>query len=171
MGANEFVTYQSGVNAEEAFRTAVADAQLWHGSGGRTGTIAEKAAEGFVIVSAEPVSEATAEKTAARVLAGDDEQWAEIRDKRGPAGGIAVAGGQREHQVTIPAVPGGHADLEAAVVAAMSGKLAEGEFVVYREVSGEYRSEGTRVLGGRLTVPTMGARTQTGWLWFGNAPR
>ncbi|MET9265268.1 hypothetical protein [Amycolatopsis sp. NPDC004079] len=145
MGASEFLTYQAGIDAEQAFRTAVADAQLWHGARGYTGTIAEKAVEGFVVVSAEPCSLDQAETMAAGILAGDDEDWAEIRDKRGRAGAIAVLGERRDHHAKIPVVPGGHADLDAAVAAATVGRLVAGEQVVLDEVSGSYRRDGVRV--------------------------
>ncbi|UKD50930.1 hypothetical protein L3Q65_01140 (plasmid) [Amycolatopsis sp. FU40] len=169
MGADEFLAYQEGTDADESFRAAVANAQWEYGSGGYTGSIAEKAGEGFVIVSAEPVDLGEAGKMAFSVLRGDDERWAEIRDKWGRAGGIAVKGGRREHEVKIPAVPGGHADLDAAVAAAVSGVLVPGEHVVYG-TSGSYRTAGVRVLGGTVTVPTEGAQVHTGWLWIGIAP-
>lgn len=170
MGAEEFLTYQEGTDADEAFRAAVANAQWEYGHRGYTGTIAEKASEGFVVVSAVPVDLGTAGEMAFRILRGDDKQWADIRDKGGKAGGIAIKGGRREHKVNIPEVPGGHADLDAAVAAAVSGKLAEGEQVVYG-TSGSYRTEGARVLSGTVTVPTEGAEMHTGWLWIGIAPR
>ncbi|MET9265303.1 hypothetical protein [Amycolatopsis sp. NPDC004079] len=168
MGAEEFVTYQEGTDADKAFHAAVANAQWEHGSGGYTGTIAEKESEGFVIVTAEPVDLGEAGKMAFGILRGDDQKWAEIRDTGGRAGGIAVKGGRREHEVKIPAVPGGHADLDAAVAAAMSGRLAQGEHVVYG-TSGSYRAQGARVLSGTVTVPTEGAQVHTGWLWIGLA--
>ncbi|MET9263790.1 hypothetical protein [Amycolatopsis sp. NPDC004079] len=170
MGASKFLIYQDGADADKAFCTAVADAQLWRGSGGNTGTIAEKAAAGFLVVSADPVAQEQAEKMGAAILDGRDEQWAEILEKDGPVGAIAVKGGPREHHVRIPDVPGGHADLDAAVAAATAGVLAVGERVV-GEAFGSYRTDGVRVLGGTLIVPTEGAQVHTGWEFFGVSRR
>lgn len=169
MGAGVFLTYQSGTDPEESFRAAVETAQREDGAGGYTGTIAEKDVEGFLIVRSDPVEMDEAVKLGRAVLRDDgDERWASVRDKWGKAGGIAVKGGRREHQVKIPVVPGGYPDEEAAVAAAMADRLVPGERVVYGR-AGSWKRERGRVVGGSLTVPTEGARLHTGWLWVGLA--
>ncbi|MET9263731.1 hypothetical protein [Amycolatopsis sp. NPDC004079] len=170
MGANNFSAYQPGTDPEESFRAAVAAAEWEDGAGGYTGTIAEKAVEGFRIIRSEPVEPEEAARIGSDVLREDgDERWADIRDKWGRAGGIAVKAGLREHQVDIPETPGGYPDEDAAVAAAMTDRLVEGEHVVYGR-SGSWKYEGRRVVGGSLTVPTEGAQVHTGWLWVGKAP-
>jgi hypothetical protein len=51
MGGNTFFTTAEGRTADDAFRTAVSQAQWEYGHGGYTGTIAEKASDGFVMIA------------------------------------------------------------------------------------------------------------------------
>ncbi|MET9265283.1 hypothetical protein [Amycolatopsis sp. NPDC004079] len=167
MGHSRFLVYQPRADdPETAFRTVVANT-LVEAAPGYMRTIAAKVVDGFVIVAAEPVDQAKAEKLAGAIICGDDEQWARIRDKSGPTGLIAVKGGWREHHGKIPAVPGGHADLDAAAAATVAGKLVAGEHVVPGASGGSFSRQGVRVLNGKLTVRTVGAQVHTGWLVFG----
>ncbi len=50
MGGCDFFTVAEGRDAKEAFSAAVEQAQYMHGHGGYSGTIAEKAGEGFVMI-------------------------------------------------------------------------------------------------------------------------
>ena len=81
MGATEFFTTSSGKTAQEAFRSAVEEAQYEYGHGGYTGTIAEKSdcksASSQVFESSEVATEFAAGKM------DDPDHW--CNDKWGPA--------------------------------------------------------------------------------------
>ncbi|PAX84305.1 hypothetical protein, partial [Streptomyces albidoflavus] len=53
MGAEGFVTYQAGTDAQKAFEGAVEDARYEYGNRGYTGTIAEK--DDFTVVTTTPM--------------------------------------------------------------------------------------------------------------------
>jgi hypothetical protein len=82
MGANSFIEKSTGVNAKEAFNSAVEEAQYDHGHSGYTGTIAEK--HEFVVIDVP--HGADPEKFAEQLMDDDDQR---IRDKWGPAGCVA----------------------------------------------------------------------------------
>ncbi len=88
MGAYTFETLAEGPTVEEAFRTAVADAQYEHGHGGYSGTIAEK--DGYVLVADEPRTYEAAHALADELIDADDPR---VSDKWGPAGAIPLVGG------------------------------------------------------------------------------
>ncbi len=87
MGAEEFTTVVRGATAEEAFRSAVEDAQYEHGHGGHSGTIAEK--RSFVVITV-PKDE-DPRTFAERLLAEDDKR---VCDKWGPAGCVQLGEGK-----------------------------------------------------------------------------
>jgi hypothetical protein len=89
MGASTFGTYKVGVNVEEVFWAAVADAQYEHGHGGYSGTIAEKNA--VTVIQATPIPLQEARVLARRLIREGDSR---IDDKWGPAGAIAVGEGE-----------------------------------------------------------------------------
>ena len=82
MGAYEFATYAKGT-VEEAFDTAVFDAQYDYGHSGYTGTIAEKS--DYTIISADALSLQAASDMAVTLM--NDPL---VEDKWGPAGAIRV---------------------------------------------------------------------------------
>jgi len=83
MGADTFFSRASGKSAQEAFRSAVEDAQYESGHGGYSGTIAEKG--DFVMITL-PEGRKAFEFADELIDAGDDR----IDDKWGPAGCIAL---------------------------------------------------------------------------------
>jgi hypothetical protein len=72
MGAFDFHTRAQGATPEEAFNAAVDQARHEHGHGGYTGTIAEKAGDGFVMKRPRPGE--TVEQLVERTL-DDNEKW------------------------------------------------------------------------------------------------
>ena len=84
MGAHEFMTEANGKTAEEAFRTAVNQAEWEYGHAGYTGTIAEKMQ--FVMIPL-PAGEDPYDYADKLIRDGDDR----IDDKWGPAGCIALS--------------------------------------------------------------------------------
>lgn len=88
MGAYEFYTSASGETAEDAFAEAVSNAQNYYGSGGYTGTIAEKTE--FVMVSQIPMTVSDGQAMARKLI---DESDPRIIDKWGPAGCIPLDSG------------------------------------------------------------------------------
>lgn len=95
MGTSEFTITAYGKTPEEAFRTAVAEAQDEYGNRGYTGTIAEK--DSFVIIK---VPAGTDPRTyASKLLNFDDPR---ICDKYGPAGCIDLG---KSKSVTILGKP------------------------------------------------------------------
>lgn len=83
MGAVAFQAIERGATPEVAFRIAVDSAQGYYGSGGYTGTIAEKST--FVMVT--PPEGFTPVQYADQMIELDDER---INDKWGPAGCIEI---------------------------------------------------------------------------------
>lgn len=86
MGAADFCQFIKGDSLRNAFIEARDQARYEHGSGGYTGTLAEK--HDYVLIAREPLHPAIAETLARRLLDEDDER---IADKHGPAGVIPVA--------------------------------------------------------------------------------
>jgi hypothetical protein len=91
MGANTFVIFGKGKDAEDAFTKVVEQAFFDHGHAGYTGTIAEK--DSFVDI---PIPEDFLPKAEKRTRALDwannliNEEDKRIDDKWGPAGGSFV---------------------------------------------------------------------------------
>ncbi|MFI8287470.1 hypothetical protein [Streptomyces sp. CBG9] len=172
MGANGFITYQAGTDAERAFTDAVEDARYEYGNRGYTGTIAEKDDYTVVTTTPMPLNEAT--EYAERLLDVDDSR---VSDKRGPAGAVPVLTGERTMEVTITTADapaggfeGSYEDAARAVLAAR-GLLAEGEKVGYG-VTGTYELHPItrRPYTGTMKVPLVnGPLEHTGWLFFGVA--
>lgn len=81
MGAATFMTFSKGETAEKAFYNAIDEAHASEGTGGYTGTIAEK--EDFIKIDLPPGKNST--KYASELLANGDPR---IFDKWGPAGCI-----------------------------------------------------------------------------------
>ncbi|WP_309117056.1 hypothetical protein [Saccharothrix sp.] len=164
MGAEPFITYAEGTDADVAFRAAVEQAQHDYGHGGYTGTIAEKTA--FVVIG-EPMSEDDARELANRLSHNDDR----IQDKRGPAGAIAVSGGFRTlRELPVPPRMGGYPDERSAGLAAADGCLGDGETVTTVYLRGhQTRASGRIVIDEptTATVCTIGSPEVTGWLFFG----
>ena len=79
MGAEDFSDVARGKDAQEAFRSAVEEAQYEYGHGGYTGSIAEK--HGFIMVAREPLASEEARKLKSRMEEEDDR----YNDKWGPA--------------------------------------------------------------------------------------
>lgn len=89
MGASNFFSCTAGSETVgEAFNAAVRQAQLEHGHGGYTGTIAEK--HSWITVSEAPMTLNDAVDLANRMLDECDER---IDEKRGPAGAIQLVEG------------------------------------------------------------------------------
>ena len=87
MGTIDFETISKAKGAKSAFNKAVKESRNIHGTGGYSGTIAEKSS--FVMINV-PVGE-DPYKYANKLLDKDDPQ---IADKWGPAGCIKVADGE-----------------------------------------------------------------------------
>lgn len=87
MGAETFMTTAFGQTVDEAFRSAVEDAEYRHGKAGYTGTIAEKSS--FKVI---PDSEhkGKQKRKYARQLINDGDK--RIQSKIGPAGAINLSG-------------------------------------------------------------------------------
>ena len=86
MGAADFVAIGYGKTAEEAFDAAISDAQLYHGIGGYSGTIAEK--DSFAVLErGRKYSRADADSYAEMLMDADDSR---IRDTWGPAGCVQL---------------------------------------------------------------------------------
>jgi hypothetical protein len=83
MGADTFGTRAKGKTAEEAFRSAVENAQWEHGHGGYSGTIAEK--RSFTIIAVPQGMDCI--EYANSLLDGDDPR---VSDKWGPAGCVKL---------------------------------------------------------------------------------
>ena len=86
MGAYAFRTRAQGATAEEAFRAAVDQARYESGHGGYTGTLAEKASDGFVMKRPRPGE--TVDQLVERTL-DDNQKW-------GPAFCVLLEEGFRE---------------------------------------------------------------------------
>ncbi|MFI8909126.1 hypothetical protein CLM85_12835 [Streptomyces albidoflavus] len=172
MGAEGFVTYQAGTDAQKAFEGAVEDARYEYGNRGYTGTIAEK--DDFTVVTTTPMPLNEANEYAGRLLDADDSR---VSDKRGPAGAVPVLTGERTVELiitTADAPPGGfegsYEDAARALLTAR-GMLAEGEEVAYG-VTGSYELHPItrRPYTGTMKVPLVnGPLKHTGWLFFGVA--
>jgi hypothetical protein len=87
MGASTFTTISRGQSAREAFDAAREEARHAYGHGGYTGTIAEK--RSFVVIQ---IAEGADPREHANALLDDDDR--RIADKWGPAGCIALGGGE-----------------------------------------------------------------------------
>jgi hypothetical protein len=85
MGANTFEDYAWGKTPQEAFQSAVEDAQHECGHGGYTGTIAEK--HDFTMIEVPAKWKGNEEEYAYHLMQEDDSR---ISDKWGPAGCIIV---------------------------------------------------------------------------------
>lgn len=166
MGAAEFSQYQDGTDMAQAFRDAreVAEDE----NGGRNGNIAAK--DEAVILHSHPVTLDEAHKLAEgyqhRNAKGTDDKW-------GPAGAIAVRGGERRVLVTITPKEGGYLTTQQAAEASLQaqGLLREGERMTH-EVQGMYSINRRRhIVAGDLDVTIEGGTgpEQTGWLFFGTA--
>lgn len=98
MGAADFMQYQKGSAVADAFNDAVQEARFEHGSGGYSGTLAEKG--DYVVLERSPLERSAAYALAERLMSNDDSR---IRDKWGPAGAIPVAADDcfRKRTVTL----------------------------------------------------------------------
>ncbi|MCZ0983832.1 hypothetical protein O1L60_44525 [Streptomyces diastatochromogenes] len=171
MGAYDFSEYQEGTDVEAAFQAAVEAARYEYGSGGYTGTLAEK--HDYTVITTTPVPLDEAETQAGELMSADDPR---ISDKSGPAGAIPVLTGDRTVEITITtadAPAGGFKSLEeaATTVLAARGELREGEKPAYG-ITGYYdlHPRTGRPYTGTLHVPlTGGPLEHTGWLFFGYA--
>ena len=85
MGASTFEDYGYGKTPEQAFNSAVADAQYENGHGGYTGTLAEK--HDFVVIPVPSEWKGKEEQYAYHLI---DKSDSRINDKWGPAGCILV---------------------------------------------------------------------------------
>lgn len=95
MGANTFSNYAKNTNAKNAFDCLVNQALHQFGHNGYSGTIAEKRAYGFVMLTApgEYLTEAAAHALIELVLdeQSDHVEAKRVADKYGPAGCIALS--------------------------------------------------------------------------------
>lgn len=98
MGASDFSQYQKGSAVADAFHDAVENARFEHGSGGYSGTLAEKG--DYVVLERTPLERSAAYALADRLMSADDPR---ISDKWGPAGAIPVAADDcfRKRTVTV----------------------------------------------------------------------
>ncbi|ONI88123.1 hypothetical protein ALI22I_20510 [Saccharothrix sp. ALI-22-I] len=169
MGSEPFSFYFAGENVRKAFEGAVEE-DLHDGD---ADTVAGK--DTFVVVVDEPMTLADAEALAHRMIDAGDPR---IADADGPAGAIPVRGGRRTwFDMPVPPLPTGYVDQDAAVAAAMEGKLTAGEKIVYgvtgvfdrepRRYLGSGSSASRRIVGGTVDVPTENADALTGYLFFG----
>lgn len=92
MGAETFSHIASGATAREAFEAAVRQAQYDHGHSGYTGTIAEK--DSFITLAVSDERLAEIKKSPWFDSGDDDELWAQVDDKWGPAGCIDLKDGR-----------------------------------------------------------------------------
>lgn len=92
MGAEVFIDEGAGADPKEVFAKLVSEAAYESGSGGYTGTIAEK--PGFVIVRSSPLPPAAAARLANAIISDYEgkkyPRHAHLQDKWGDAGAIAV---------------------------------------------------------------------------------
>jgi len=121
MGAETFTELQHGTDAKQAFHEAVSDASYELGSGGYTGTIAEKSS--FVVISDTPMWLDEAQRLAGKLLNADDPR---ISDKWGPAGAIAVCTPYRTVKCVVEGSP--KSDWDALVAQAV--RLNRGERLI-----------------------------------------
>jgi len=120
MGSTTFFTAATGYSLAQAFHDAATEAAFESGSGGYTGTIAEKS--NAILVTDRVMWRDDAEREANRLIGIDDPR---IRDKWGPAGAIAYCSPKRVVKVTVDTHgidPSLYKDLAIAQV-----KLAKGE--------------------------------------------
>ena len=87
MGTIDFETISKAKGAKSAFNKALKEAKKIHGTGGYSGTIAEKSS--FVMITVPKGQEPY--KYANKLLALEDPQ---IADKWGPAGCVKIADGE-----------------------------------------------------------------------------
>ena len=85
MGADSFTSYANGKTAQEAFESAVKEAQYDYGHAGYTGTIAEK--KSFVMIPTPDTDDI--EYFIEKMLDGNSSP---VNDKWGPAGCIKLDG-------------------------------------------------------------------------------
>ena len=99
-GGSEFSVYAVGTDAKSAFQKAVSEARHERGSGGYSGTIAEK--DSFKLRSSDPMTRAQA-----RAFMEEDIEW---NDKWGPAFAVSIAEekvlGETEFTLTVKAKDG-----------------------------------------------------------------
>jgi hypothetical protein len=111
MGGATFFDYSNITDTRQAFQALADDARYEHGSGGYSGTIAEK--PGFSIIAGEPMPRVEAEALAQQLIDDNDHR---IADKWGVAGAIAVASKSSFHrrsvQLTIPYNASGHLSVD-----------------------------------------------------------
>lgn len=165
MGAQTFIDYTEGADVRTAFQAAIDEARYGYGHRGYTGTIAEK--DDYVVIDGGPLSLADATALANGLI---DCRDSRIDDKDGPAGAIAIRGGLRTlANLPVPVRVAGYPDQEAAALAAIEGRLDDGETVTSARI-GSYRARrgGIEVdEGTTATVVTTGSPEVTGWLFFG----
>jgi hypothetical protein len=161
LGGTTFHTCADGTDVASAFRDAVEQAQYDFGHAGYTGTIAEK--HDYVVIEPTPITEQAAADLAQRLIRECDDR---IDDKWGPAGAIAIAGGERTLRVQIPARPGGYPTLREAAEAALPN-LPEGQSIVGVNGYGYDKTAQGRPCRGSIDVTLSGGTEHTGWLFFG----
>ena len=127
MGAEAFTELQHGTDAKQAFHEAASDASYESGSGGYTGTIAEKSS--FVVISDTPMWLDEAQRLAEKLLDVNDPR---ISDKWGPAGAIAVCTPHRTVKCVVEGSP--KSDWDALVAQAV--RLNRGERLISWWASG-----------------------------------
>lgn len=165
MGTETFIHEQPGTDVAAAFAAAVDDACHEHGHEGYTGTLAEK--DNYTLIQSEPMPVDQAVQLADHLIEVRDPR---IAAPRGPAGAIPITGGERVHEVEIPEQPGGYPNHHVASAAAVADLLTDGEQIIHG-ISGNFETDDRgRVISGTATVPTRGATTHTGFLFFGLAP-
>lgn len=118
MGSDRFIQMQDGTDAKAAFIEAARQAAYEHGSGGYTGSLAEKG--DFSIISRQPLWQRQAELVADRLLASDDVR---ISDKWGPAGALAVCKETYDQDVSVSGTP--HSDWDALIAEAVTLRRGE----------------------------------------------
>ena len=151
MGAQTFTDLMHGTDAKESFRQAVATASYESGSGGYTGTIAEKSA--FVHVSREPLWLDEAERLAERLI---DQNDARISDKWGPAGAIPVCMPYRLVKCVVEGSP--KADWDALVLDAV--RLKRGEQLIGWHAGSAVSThlKVTKNVEAKVSVPAYGTK-------------
>lgn len=164
MGADRFFTEHEGTDVDVAFNAAREQALRQEGHGGYTGTIAEK--DAVTVISATPMPADDAHALAERLLANKD---ARVDDKAGPCGAIAVSGGVRTVQITIPPTDRGWPTPREAIECVLS--LGEGLSIDGHPTGVFEHDERThRIVSGTAGVRIRGGDQHTGWLFFGWSP-
>jgi hypothetical protein len=131
VGASTFEQYADGAEVAAAFRTARADADVEHGDGGYSGSLAEK--HDYVVITRQAMDRDDAYRLARDLITRQDPR---IDDKWGPAGAIPVRTRTRTAVVDDLSGTGTGGDLSAdtladiAQIARQRGLISDGETVI-----------------------------------------